>query len=190
MIINNQGYIFECRYDSNMKVGVMEAFKVQFKDKYQRVSITLCIDNYGKVLVPAKNNLSLGFEPLSASCTSKENVDEFCRSNKPYFGKVGEFSMIASGTIVYDKDTKELVSTDNLGFYVPKVVSKSVSNFIDKKGVQHPALICEKLSTSEGLNLFKVSESIYNSYLQNFLSSIDAKAAESRNTFLSTLILA
>lgn len=189
MIVNNLGYIFESRYDSLGNIGVMESFKVLFKNNEQRVSVVLVIDTSGKIIVPAYSDMSLGFRPLSALCEDKIGVDTFVRSNKPYFGKLGEFSMIASGTIIYNKETKEVISTDDLFFYVPKTVSNKVSEFTDRKGTQHPAIICDKLSINKGLNNFEISQMIYDSYLQNFINCIDAKSAEDRNTFLSSIIL-
>lgn len=189
MIVNNLGYIFESRYDSLGSVGVMESFKVLFRGDEQKVSIVLAIDNSGKIIVPAYSDISLGFKPLSNQCLDRQGVDNFVRSNKPYFGKLGEFSMIASGTIVYNKETKEIISTDELFFYVPKTVSNKVTEFIDRKGVQQPAIICDKLSVTKGLNNFEVSQVIYDSYLKNFINCIDAKSAEDRNTFLCSVIL-
>lgn len=189
MIVNNLGYIFESRYDCNESVGVMESFKVLFKGDEQRVTIVLAIDNSGKPVIPAYNDLSLGFKPLSTNCQDKEGVDTFVRSNKPYFGKLGEFSMIASGTIIFNKETKEVISVDELAFYVPKTVSSKIPEFIDKRGTQHPAIICDKFNYTRGLNNFEVSKLIYDSYLQSFVANIDAKAAEDRSTFLSSIIL-
>lgn len=189
MIINNLGYIFESRYDSLGNIGVMESFKVLFRGDEQRVSVVLAIDSCGKIIVPAYSDISLGFKPLSSMCRDKAGVDTFVRSNKPYFGKLGEFSMIASGTIIYNKETKEIISTDELFFYVPKTVSNKVPDFIDKKGIQQPAIICEKLSTNKGLNSFVVSQMIYDSYMKNFINCIDANKTEDRNTFLCSVIL-
>lgn len=189
MLVNNLGYIFESRYDSSGNIGIMEGFKVLFRGSEQRVTITLAIDNTGKIIIPAYNDISLGFKPLTSICQDREDVDMFVRSNKPYFGKLGEFSMIASGTIVYNKETKEVISTNELAFYVPKTTSDKISEFKDRKGVQQPAVICDKLSTSKGLNSFEVSKLIYDSYLKSFISCIDAKAAEDRNTFFASILL-
>jgi hypothetical protein len=126
---------------------------------------------------------------LSAKCTSKGDVAQFVRSNKPYFGKLGEFSLIASGNIIYDNETKEVVSTEELAFYVPKTVSNKVDGFTDKNGNYLPVIICDKLSTSKGLNNLEVKQLTYDAYLKTFLSNLDAKAAEDRNTFLCSIIL-
>ena len=189
MIINNLGYVFESRYDSHKDIGIMESFKVLFKGDEQRVTVTLDFDSIACIIVPAYNDISLGFKPLSSLCSDEIGVDTFVRSNKPYFGKLGVFSMIASGTIIYDKNTKEIISSDDLGFYVPKAMSEKLKECVDKKGVQHPAIICDKLSTTNGLNSFIVSQVIYDSYLKNFLSNIDASKAEDRSLFLRSIIL-
>lgn len=184
MVINNLGYIFECRQDVNDNLGVMENFQVMFKDDEQRVKLTWGIDNCGKVVVPAYNDISLGFKPLPMIFQTKESIESFVRSNKPYFGKLGAFSMIASGTIIFNKETGEIKSTDGLGFYVPKTTAQSVKEIVDKKGVHQPALICEKLSTVKGLNNFVVSDAIYQGYLTNFLSCLNAEITKDRNAFI------
>lgn len=189
MIVNNLGYIFEGRYDCNECVGVMESFKVLFRGDEQKVTLVLAIDNSGKPIIPAYNDLSLGFKPLSSNYTDQDGVNVFVRSNKPYFGKLGELSMIASGSIIYNKDTKEVISTDELAFYVPKTVTNKIPDFIDRRGIQHPAIICDKLHTSKGINTFEVSKLVYDSYMKSFVEHIDAKAAEDRNTFLGSIIL-
>ena len=65
---------------------------------------------------------------------------------------------------LYNRETKELISADGVDFYVPTTMSKCISDIKDSKGNQQPALICEKLSTSAGLNLFKVSKQIKDAY--------------------------
>ena len=187
MFTNNLGYIFGCRYDHTNSCGVLESFKVMFKGIEQRVTVTLAVDSNGDVVVPFISDISLGFKPLNITHNTPELVNKFVKSNKHYFGKLGEFSMLVSGTIIFNKDTKELISADGLNFYVPKTLSNNIKELIDNRGVQQPALICEKLSTSEGLNLFKVSEKVKEAYLSRFLSCIDAKAAEDRNTFLQSI---
>lgn len=189
MVINNLGYIFECRQDVNGSLGVMENFRVMFKNDEQRVSLTFGIDNCGKIVVPAYSDMSLGFKPLTAMFQTKESIDNFVRSNKPYFGKLGAFSMIASGTIIFSKETGEIKSTDGLGFYVPKTTAQTVKEIVDKRGYHQPALICEKLSTVKGLNNFVVSEAIYNGYLTNFLSCLSAENTKDRNAFISAVTL-
>lgn len=189
MLVNNLGYIFECRQDPNGSYGVMESFKVMFRENEQRVTIVLAVDSNGKIVAPSHNDISLGFKPLNVTHNSKELIEKFVKSNKPYFGKLGDFAMIAAGTIIYNRETKELISADGIDFYVPTTMSNCISAIKDSKGNQQPALICEKLSTSAGLNLFKVSKQIKDAYLKGLISGIDAKAAEDRNTFLCSIVL-
>lgn len=189
MIANNLGYIFECREDAHNAIGVMEAYKFIYKGDDMRVSLVLTVDSAGKVVVPSNINKSLGFRSLRESCETMEQVETFAKSNKPYFSVLGEFSLIVAGVIIFDKNTKALKSTDGLSFYLPKTVSKTVKEVVDKNGNQQPALICERISTDKGLNCFAVSPEIYQSYMANFLKCIDTEALEDRGRFLSSIIL-
>lgn len=183
MLIENLGYIFECRSDCKNNIGVMESYKVLFRDNAQNVTITCAIDTTGKIITPAYNDLSLGFKPLTNNCKDAADVERFMKSNKPFFGKLGEFAMIASGTIVYDKVTGELLSTKDLKFYVPKTVSTSVLDG------EIPALVCDMVGTSKGLNVFEIGEPIYNGYVQSFLSCLSQEITSTKLNYLSYLIL-
>lgn len=188
MLVNNLGFIFECREDANGAIGVMEKFSITFNGESEKVDITIAVDNNGKIVMPAINNTSLGFKPLSSIAEDKESLERFIKSNKPYFGKLNEIAMIVSGTIVYNKVTGEVVSTDNLNFYVPKTVSKNIVDIVDFNGKQQPAVVCEKLSYTKGFNFFEVSQLIYNSYLKNFLDCISAEVFISKFQFLSHIL--
>ena len=54
MLVNNLGYIFECRQDPNGSYGVMESFKVMFRENEQRVTIVLAVDSNGKIVAPSQ----------------------------------------------------------------------------------------------------------------------------------------
>lgn len=189
MIVNSLGYIFECREDARDAVGIMESYKLIYKGGDTRVTLVTTVDSVGKIVIPSNINRSLGFRSLKDQFTTKDEVVNFSRSNKPYFSVLGEFSLVVAGTIIFDTETKEVKSTSELGFYVPKTVSHGVSEFIDKNGVQQPALICERISQDKGLNCFTVSAETYNAYLANFLRCIDVTAIDDRGTFLSSIVL-
>lgn len=189
MLINSQGYIFECREDSRNRYGVMNGYKLMYRDDELKVTLTLTVDSTGKLVVPSNINRSLGFRSLREQCNTIADVEQFARSNKPCFSVLGEFFLVVAGTIIFDKTTKEVRSTDELGFYVPKTVSHTVREFIDKNSVQQPGLVCEKCSVGKGLNCFTVSADIYNAYLTNFLKSLDVSALEDRGQFLASIIL-
>lgn len=189
MITNDQGYIFECRRDVRDAIGVMESYKLMYKGDDMRVSVVLTVDSTGKVVVPSNMNKSLGFRSLRELCQTKEQVENFAKSNKPYFSVLGEFSLIVAGVIIFDKNSKALKSTDGLSFYLPKTVSDTIKDVTDNNGNQQPALVCERVSKSKGLNCFAVSPEIYESYMANFLRCIDSGALEDRGSFLSSIIL-
>lgn len=189
MLVNNLGYIFECRSDSSGNIGVMENFRVLFKGDTQIVTLTCAVDITGKIMIPASCNQSLGFKPLSSTCRNKEELDTFLRSNKPIFDKLGEFAMLVSGTLVFDKNTGELLSDDKLFFYIPKTVSESINEMKDNKGNQVPALICDKVDTKKGLNIFSISDTVYNAYMTNFISCLNAKDITDKRSYLCHLVL-
>lgn len=189
MITSDQGYIFDCRRDVQGTIGVMESYKLMYKGDDMRVSVVLTVDSTGKIVVPSNMNKSLGFRSLRELCHAKEDVENFAKSNKPYFSVLGEFSLIVAGVIIFDKNTKALKSTDGLSFYLPKTVSDNVPSIVDNNGNQQPALVCERVSKNKGLNCFAVSPEIYQSYMANFLRCIDNEALEDRGSFLSSIIL-
>lgn len=190
MLVNNTGYIFECREDVHGAIGVMESYKLMYKGDDMRVSVVLTVDSAGKIVIPSNLNRSLGFRTLLESCKTKEQVENFAKSNKPYFSVLGEFSLIVAGVIIFDKSSKELKSTDGLCFYLPKTVATNIKEIVDNNGNQQPALVCERISTDKGLNCFGVSHEIYQSYLKNFLAGLDSQSLEDRGSFLSSIVLA
>lgn len=189
MLVKNQGYIFECREDVHGGVGVMDSYKLMYKGDDMRVSVVLTVDSSGKIVVPSNMNRSLGFRPLTELCDSAEAVEKFAKSNKPYFSVLGEFALVVAGVIIFDKNTKELKSTDGVNFYLPKTVVHNMPEIVDSNGNQQPGLVCERLSMSKGVNTFCVSQEMYQSYMANFLRGIDATACEDRGKFLSSIVL-
>lgn len=185
MITNNLGYIFECRKDCQGNYGVMLSYKVLNRDNNQNVSLVCAIDASGGIITPAYNDLSTGFKPLSNFCETEEDLQRFMKSNKPYFAKLGEFAMLVAGTIVFNKETGELISTKDMKFYVPKTISLNVADFGDNV----PALICDMVDVKKGLNVFEISEPIYQGYIDKFLEGINKDNTETKFKYLSSLIL-
>ena len=79
MVINNLGYIFECRQDVNGSLGVMENFRVMFKNDEQRVSLTFGIDDY-KQFIKCHQLATFSLEDLK-----KKVNDTVCRYIKEIF---------------------------------------------------------------------------------------------------------
>lgn len=190
MLVNTQGYVFECREDLHGAIGVMESYKLMYKGDDMRVSVVLTVDSTGKIVIPSNLNRSLGFRSLLESCKTTEQVENFAKSNKPYFSVLGEFSLVVAGVIIFDKTTKGLKSTDGISFYLPKRVATDIKEIVDNNGNQQPALVCDRISTDKGLNCFGISQEMYSSYMANFLRCLKGEALEDRGSFLSSIVLA
>lgn len=193
MLSNKLGYIFECRQDSKGTLGVMESYNIRFKGNIQVVSIITAIDVNGNVVVPAYNDLSLGFIPLS-NLLDIDNLDEsvtkFVRSNKPYFSKFGTFNLIVKADISFARDTGGLLYEDSIvNFYAPKTASTNITEINNKNnGKPVPALICDKVSVSAGINTFPIAQELYNAYKMNFLKKFTALNTKDRISYIKTRI--
>lgn len=188
MIKSNLGYVFTCRRDCLGELGIIEAFKNLEKTDKLSVTFTCTVDNAGKLVMPAYNNLNAGFSPLVDICSTDEDLERFLRSNKSFYGKLNECAMIASGSVVYALLNGEVISLKNFGLYVPKTVSENLEETRDSKGGYQPALICDKLTINGGLNAFKVSSSIYNSYLTNIFNQLGLVNVRDKSSFLKVLL--
>ena len=63
MVVNSAGHIFECRTDGYEKYGVLENYRILYKDNILKVDITCPIDSNAKLTQPAIRNASSGFKP-------------------------------------------------------------------------------------------------------------------------------
>lgn len=184
MITNNLGYNFECRLDCNKKVGFIQSFKVINSKGVQVSNIACAVDSYGKIVIPAYNNLSLGFRPLTEICETEEALHKYIRSNKSAFGLLGSFSMIANVTLRFDLSNGQLLDDSIIDFFVPKTVVSSMQGF--KEGV--PVLICEKVTSSGGLNTIKVTATMHNAYISAFKSCVNMQNTSGREEFIAGVI--
>lgn len=189
MFKNNLGYVFEGRYDANKNIGVMNSFKVLFKGNEQHVSFICAVDKAGNPVQPSLNNLSIGFQPLSDTIKTEEDLQTFVKSNKPYFSVFGQFQLLVGGFVVYDRNTKEVLSTKGLSFYVPKTVSTNIPEVVDNKGNQQPSVICDVLSTKDQLHGVQINSLVYSGYYDNLLKSLTADVMTSRLELLKYLVL-
>ena len=176
------GYLFECKTDNNGAIGVVGGFKSVLHGTEARVKLTCMVDNSGRIVMPAVNNLSLGFVPLGNVCQTEEEVDVFVKSNKSFFGKFGEFALVAHGVIILDTETDTVKSTKSLGLYVPKTITK------DQTDAGGTKLVCEKLSLTSGIHDFTVSASIYQGYIDNMMKDITVKSTRTKADFLKSLV--
>lgn len=185
MIVNHLGYIFEGRKDFKDNIGVIESFDVVFSGNVQQVSLLLATDIKGNPLIPAYNDVSLGFMPLSNILNEQETADatilRFTKSNKPYFGAFGSFALLCEVKIKFDRDTGEVIGIPTVNFYAPKNTIPSLSAL--GKG-DKPAVNCDRLSSSSGLNTIEVNEHLLNGYKQNVLKFITKENTKSRDLYL------
>lgn len=187
MVRNNIGFFFEGRKDGNGDIGIIETYKVVNNGNEKHLTLTCVLDNAGHILLPAVNNLSLGFTPINKVYTTHEELDVFVKSNRAFFGKVGEFALVGYGTVVLDNTTKECISFKNFNFYVPKTILEDPNVAVDAKGNIVPVLLCEKVSTIDELNSFKVSKLIYSAYQNSFLQDLSTIDVSSKFSYLSSL---
>lgn len=183
MVVNNLGYCFECRRDCNDALGVKYEYNIIHKDGCQHVTITCTVNNVGEPTIPAYMDLYSGFKPLTFVCKSEDDFNTFVSSNKSVFGKVGDFIMIANGTLVFDDCTGELVSND-ISFYVPGKVTNGVVEFGN-----NPAIACTRLDFVKGLHVMLVGQQICEAYKKGLLNSFTLSNTESRAKFLKALVV-
>lgn len=158
--------IFECRSDCRDRFGVMEKFKVFFKDNIATVTILCGVDNVGRSTIPAYLDASTGFTPLPLLTRAKESVDDmiirFVKSNKPYFAVVGEFVFLADLVLKFDMTTGEMLDSSKIKFFTPNHMEPTGNYFA--RG-EFPALQCDEVSTEDILQGYKVPEKLYGTYL-------------------------
>ena len=185
MIINHLGYIFEGRKDIKGNIGIMESYDIAFSGDVQQVSIILATDIKGNPLIPAYNDASLGFRPLVEMLNDAEPSDatvyRFTRSNKPYFGVLGAFAMLCEVKIKFNRETGEVIDEPVIYFYAPKNVIPSLQ-VLNGKSV--PAINCDRLSVSSGLNTIKMHEKLLDAYKLNVLKVITQEVTTSKDVYL------
>ena len=151
------------------------------------MTLTCAVDNTGRMIIPCRINKSVGFESLKTFITNNTELNTFVRSRKPYLYRVGDFALVADGTLIFNK-AGELIGTKDFGFYVPVTVVNNVVEFSDKSGNINPGLACEKLANTDGLNVFKVTKEISDAYMISFLNSLDRSGIEDKEIFLRNLL--
>lgn len=185
MITNHLGYIFEGRKDVKGNIGVMESYDIAFSGDVQQVTITLSTDIKGNPLIPAYSDSSLGFRPLTEMFNDAETSDatiyRFTKSNKPYFGVLGTFVMLCEIKVKFNKETGEVLEEPTVFFYAPKNAIDSMK-VINGKDV--PAINCDRLSVSSGLNTIEINDKLLEAYKVNVLKAITQKNTTSRDVYL------
>lgn len=183
MVIDGKGYLFEGRKDCKGNYGVMESYKLDYsyKDGKQQVRLVCCLDSSGHILKPAINNLSAGFMPLNdGSGADKEQVvSKFVASNKPCFGKLGDFTLIVYATLIFGEDGS--LESDNLKFYSPRTIA--TYRF---KEDEVPAFVCDIVSDKKGLNTCTLGKALIEGYRKNFLSALTRENTSSRKNYITS----
>lgn len=187
MVINNLGYIFECRLDCRKTYGFMQQFKVNYRDNVQITNITTAVGSDGKLTIPAYNNLSLGFKPISDICDDIDSLNTYIKSNKSAFGVLGSFALIVNATLKYDMGTGELLDDSIIEFFVPKTVT-ILQNSLDGFKENTPIMICEKVTSDGGINISRISKLVYDAYVSSFKSCISMDSVSSRKSFMASIL--
>lgn len=182
MVVNSKGYCFEGRKDCNGDIGVKFYFNVTHKNGYQYANFVCTVDSDGKTTIPAYIDSNNGFRPLSVLCNTEGDLENFVVSNKPVFGKLGEFLVVVAGTLVYDDVTGSLVSSDDINFYMPVDLVSGIEEFGGNIGVA-----CHRLSLSRGLNTRLTGELMLESYRSNIVSTLGVESTTSRLSFIKSL---
>ena len=95
------------------------------------------------------------------------------------FNVLGEFFLIADGTLTFNQSDYSLISDKKFFFYAPVTEVKDGGN---------PAMLSKRLSIKEGLNLFCVRESVYQSYYANFLKNITPDFFKDRKSYIQSIL--
>lgn len=177
MVVDGYGFKFDVRTDILGQLGIKESYGVSYRADTIRLSLTCTVDSKGSIVMPEINNISLGFKPLSDKVSSKDELAKFIRSNKPVFGRLDNMGMIASGVLMFGKDDLSVVSTDEFNFFIPKKVTEDST-----------LVICDKVSSSSGVNMFKVSEVVLEAYKTALVGCLNEDAIRSREGFLGMFI--
>lgn len=189
VILGKDGFIFDCRYSTEQnKIGVLESFKSLLRGDIYNVDIICGLSINGSLLIPAYLNLGKLFTPLTYYGTADESLDvsvnRFIRSNKPSFSVVGSFAVIGVFHLKFDAETKEIIRDKSMiDFYVPKKFYDT-SEAIKKAGVSSPVLVCDKLSTSNGIHTYKVDENTYKGYVESSIKNLSMDILGSREQFI------
>ena len=178
--------MFECRADVRSRFGVMEKFKVFFKDNVATVTILCGVDNVGCPTIPAYLDASTGFTPLPLLKKEKESEEDmlvrFVKSNKPYFAVVGEFVFLADLVLKFDMKTGEMLDSSKIKFFTPNHMEPTGNYF--SRG-EYPALQCDEVSTEDILQGYKVPEKLYGAYLDSVKSTFTLESCLDRVAYLT-----
>ena len=120
---------FECREFSGT-YGVLHRLKTVFKDGKVRSEFILAFDSAGNVVRPAVLNLSLGFCPIKDELS---DIEKFVKSNKPLCYKVGEFTLLGRGALIFDEASGEVIDSSDFRLYVPKDIKTKVQSSLTIK---------------------------------------------------------
>ena len=199
---NNNGFVFACRRDCLGNIGVMEGYSTVIRGDEQIVFFTCCVDFDGKPVKPAHIDISSGFLPLDTLVESEETFDadlqRFVKSNKPYFGVMSNFAMIANVTLKYNINTGDLIENKSvIDFFVPV---KSVASIYDVdpeyRKADCPAVVCERAVIgvkdengkliAKGVHTFGVEESVLKAYKVMLCKSFTLESTSSRLNYLKS----
>lgn len=166
MKVGASGYEFECKLDSYNQVGVISSFKSVVVGDKRHMILRHGVDSYGKLVCPVDWNSSLGFRQILGS------AEDFVRSRRGYYSKLGDFVVLADGVLVFD-ESGELVSDKGLGLYIPQTV---------KNGV----LYCKMCSDSVEQFRFSMKKEVVEAYRHGIIEYV--RDVDTKFKFLKNLI--
>ena len=187
-----KGYIFEAKQDNKGNVGVMNYFKVLYRNNYEIVNITCVIDLHGKLLVPAFVDTFNNFVPMFNYITDETTLDadimRFVRSNKPCYG-VAETYIVCTLKLVYNMETKGLDRTQSeFNYYAPRRLDVDGNKYFEKdiKG-NFPVLICDKLTggpSNEPMFLLHQEQRVLDAYTTKIVQQLSCDICVDRFTYM------
>ena len=166
------GYEFPCRVGLDGKVGIACSFSRYEGDKEVGVALTVCLDGNGRMVRPAVLGGDGNMVPMQLN-----GIGSFLRGNRMFFGRMGDFMVVAHGTAVFNKVDWSWEKRDRLCLYVPKRIDAA-------RGV----VICDSVGIGNGLNEFRVSAAVLSAYYSGLIGGLTRDMVSSKESFLRGLV--
>lgn len=184
MIINNLGYIFDCKKDDNGIIGVKEEYKFTYRGNIQSISAVFGIDINGKILCPAYYEKAVGLSSLRnfiKETTFSSDLDKFIRSNRALYSLSSATYLICVVKAKADRGTHVLLQDDfHVDFYVQKcTVPMDKINSTEDFGI-----VCDIALPSKALNTFYVNAGILNGYSSLVFSQFSNLVSDSKKEYI------
>ncbi len=183
MVYNNAlGYVFEAKEGIGNTLGVVENHKHIYSCGYPTISVTCGVNAAGLPLVPTYLTRKNKFVPLPEY---DKDMSVFIAGKMRTFSKFGDFMLIVDAKLYYDPETGEYVPERSvIDFYVPKYEIPDMYTATGK-GNNTPAIVCDKLSTQDGIYTYKVSEKVIDNFTAIFARCHNLEGMKERAGYLA-----